>query len=187
MSFFSDMNLARWIIVLSVLGSIALGVTGYFLHEKRAALEAALNREVPAMARDTQVLARRNTYLLREINQEGLSGQSDPSSYIRVIASDENVLLGNVNIGKPTSSQPVPGIEDKSYSLRPQDKDATFKRLNIANFLFLLEKNSRRMKVTSIRITPEEKSLKPHEISNDLWKWEAEVTSRQKLEPASTP
>ena len=55
------------------------------------------------------------------------------------------------------------------------------RRASIANFLFTLEQDSRRVKVTSIRIDPFAK-LKPGELGGDEWTFEAEITSRRKIE-----
>ena len=49
------------------------------------------------------------------------------------------------------------------------------------NYLYLLESQSRRVRVTSIQLTPEEKK-KEYEHTNDLWKWNIELTSRTKVE-----
>ena len=51
-AFFANMNLARWIILFSVLGSIGLGIFGFQLRQKRLALKDALQVDVPLLAVD---------------------------------------------------------------------------------------------------------------------------------------
>ena len=178
-AFFANMNLARWIILLSILGSIGLGWFGYTLRQRRVGLEAALETQVPLLAVDIQKLSREYTQLAREAGREGLRGQTDPESYIRAIASRDEVLLGQINIRAPKPTSPAKGVIDKKFTIMPQDRERGFLRLSIANFCYLLEKESKRVKVTRIHLDPDKK-LKPHEIHNDSWKWEIDVTSRQK-------
>ena len=73
-AFFGNMNLARWIILLSLLGSIGLGVFGFKLRQKRLALVHSLTAEVPALAVDTLKLSREYTSLAKEASREGLKG-----------------------------------------------------------------------------------------------------------------
>lgn len=178
-AFFRDMNLARGIILGSVVLSLALAVSGYFLHQERVALEAALEKEVPDMARETQVLSRRYSMLYKQAELEGLKGQSDPESYLRGLASDPKVRLGGVEITKPQAQRPSKGVIDIKYRIVPQARDKGHNRKNLANYLWLIEEKSRRVRVTQFSMT-REGNLKPWEYGNDLWKWDIEVTSRQK-------
>lgn len=178
-AFFRNMNLARGIILGSLLASLVLAVTGYRLSSKRAGLELALAGEVPEIARETQVLSQRYSKLYDEAEMEGLKGQSDPQTYFRTLAGDPKVRLGGLEITTPQPQRPSKGVVDIKYRIVPQTRDRGFDRKNLANFLWLIEERSRRVRVTQFSMT-REGNLKPWEYGNDRWKWDIEVTSRQK-------
>lgn len=178
-AFFKNMNLARGIILGSALLSVALAVTGYRLYRARVALEVALVDEVPDLARETQVLSRRYSVLYKQAELEGLKGQSDPYTYFRELAADSRVRLGSVEITQPQAQRPSKGVVDIKYRIVPSVRDRGANRKNLANYLWLIEDKSRRVRVTQFSMT-REGNLKPWEYGNDLWKWDIEVTSRQK-------
>lgn len=182
-AFFRDMNLARGIILGSLLLSVALAVTGYRLHRQRVELELALAQEIPDLARETQVLSQRYSQLYDEAEMEGLKGQSDPYSYFRSLATDPKVKIGGLEITNPQPQRPSKGVVDIKYRIVPQARERGFERKNLANFLWLIEERSRRVRVTQFSMT-REGNLKPWEYGNDRWKWDIEVTSRQKEEEA---
>jgi hypothetical protein len=182
--FLAHMNLARWIILGSLVGSLALGWNGWRLRARRIETEASLKREVPMLALDIQTLSRAYSKLYKESEREGLKPQDDPQSYIRKLALHDSVLLGGIDITGPTEIEPVKGVVDKKYTLKPQARDKGVLRLKLANFFYMLESESRRVRVTHIMMEPELKNVKPNEVSNDMWRWEAEVTARQKKEGA---
>jgi hypothetical protein len=179
--FLKDLTLARAIILGSLVLSVALAVTGFKLHQQRKGLEVALRREVPELARQTQVLSRRYSRLYDEAEREGLKGQGDPETYFRHLATDSKVLLGGIDISKPTPTRPTKGVIDIKYRIVPQVKDRGSDRKNLANYMWLIEEQSRRVRVTQLRLD-REGNLKPWEYGNDRWKWDIEVTSRQKEE-----
>jgi hypothetical protein len=181
MAMFKNMTLARGIILGSLVLSIALAANGYRLHSRRAALELALAQEVPDLARETQVLSRRYSKLYDEAEMEGLKGQSDPQSYFRELSADPKVRLGGLEITNPQPQRPTKGVIDIKYRIVPQSRENGFERSKLANFLWLIEERSRRVRVTQFSMT-REGNLKPWEYGNDRWKWEVEVTSRQKEE-----
>lgn len=181
--FLANLTMARWIILLSLVGSIALGVYGFRLHQGRVALEAALEGDVRMLALDTRNKARRYDVLQKQSEREGLEGQSDPASYIRRIAAGADVKIGDTTIDTPSEAENIKGVLDTRWTIKPSSRDRGFPRLNIGNFLYKLESESRRMRVTRIRMEPEAKSPKPELVlENDSWRWEAEVTSRTKIE-----
>jgi hypothetical protein len=180
MSFFSNMTMARWIIILSVIFSLALGGVGYWLHGERSRLQDELAARIPNTAFQMQVAARKHTQLYKEFEREGLKGQSNPDEYIRVKARDVNVQLGAVDSTAANPGSPAKGSVDRKYTIRPQDPKAGHNRDRLANDMYLLEQESRRVKVTYIRLDPLDKH-EPWEIGSDRWAWEIEVTSRQKL------
>jgi len=178
-AFLASMNLARWIILTSVLTSCLLGFFGWKLHQERVDLEEALQVRVPKMAQDIQVLALRCSKLNEELLREGLTGQSNPEEYIATLAINSNVALGSVRISA-SSGNPAKDIIDRKYKIEPQDPKTGHKRDRIANYMWLLEQQSRRVRVTNIRLDQKGK-FEPWETADDLWEWEVEVTSRQKL------
>jgi hypothetical protein len=182
-AFFANLTLARWIILLSLLASIGLGWYGFKLHQRRVDLEAALSSEARTIALDLRNLARRYTVLMKQSEREGLEGQSDPATYIRRIAASPDVKIGDTTVDPPSEAENIKGVLDTRYGIKPSSRDRGYGRLNIANFLYKLESESRRMRVTRVRLEPEAKSTKPELVlENDSWRWEAEVTSRTKIE-----
>ena len=180
------MNLARWVILVSLVSSLGLGAWGATLHQERKDLEAALEVEVPKRAQNIQVLSLRHSELHKDYDREGLRGQSDADTYIRRLATDEDVVLGGVDIDVLPDRSPVKGVVDRKYRISPQDTGSRgrakvgFDRARIANYLWLLEQQSRRVRVTSIRLEPIERT-DPWVPANDRWSWDIEVTSRQKI------
>ncbi len=175
------LNLARWIMVLSVTGAIVLGYLGWNVHLDRIAMEEALVTEVPLLARGIQVLSMQHTKLYDQVRGDLLIGEANPESYIRARAQDNrDVKLGNVDIS--TREDPLGGnIVDYRYTVKPAEADRGAERVKIANFLYKLEEDSHRMRVTSVKLEPRQR-IKEHEVSDDLWKWEVVVTSRQRAE-----
>ncbi len=179
----AKMTLARWIIVLSLLAAVGLGYYGYSMHARRLSLEDALTREVHEIALDLRNLARRHSVLTKQLDREGFKEQSDPATYIRAIAANAAVLMGDVTVAPPSEAEHIRGILDTRYTISSSSFDRGYPRLNIANFLYKLESESRRMRVTRLRMDPEAKNLKPENVLDvDSWRWEVEVTSRTKLE-----
>jgi hypothetical protein len=184
-SFFKGMNLARGIILVTVIGAVGLGALGYAQSRKLAEMQEQHDQNLEPLVKTIQDLGRKHTHLSKSMRQEGLAGQSDPISYIRKIATKDKVDIGDVKV---TSSEDVRtrGIVDYKYRIRPQDRDRQYMRSRIANFLYSLEADSRRVKVTDLTIELAQKKIKPHEIPEDMWTFEAEITSRQRVdEPAA--
>lgn len=185
-AFLANMNLARWVILASLVGSIGLGWWGWNLHEERVAIEAALELQVPRSAQNIQVLSMRHSKLHADVDLEGLRGQDSPDTYIRRLATHQNVALGGVRINAMPERSPRKGVVDRKYSITPQEAKKTgrgasgFDRARIVNYLWLLEQQSRRVRVTNIRLDPTQKT-EPWVPTDDQWSWDVEVTSRQKI------
>lgn len=178
----ANMNLARWILLVSLVLSIVLAFTGWRLHGRRVALQAALETQVPRLAQEIQVDSRRYTHLYEQAEGAGLAGgQKDVATYLRQLASDRDVQIGSLEITPLASSTPAKGIVDEKYTIRPPTKDKGFVRVNLANFMHLIEQRSRRMRVTHVRLE-REGNPRDWEYGNDRWKWDIEVTSRHKLD-----
>jgi hypothetical protein len=180
-SFFKGINLARGIILVTVIGSLVLGALGYAQSRKLTEMQQAYDKDLEPLVKTIQDLGRKHTQLSKSMRQEGLAGQKDPNSYIRTTATKDKVEIGDVKL---TSSEDARtrGIVDTKFRIRPSDRDRQFMRSRIANFLYSLESDSRRVKVTDLTIEIAQKKIKPHEIPDDMWTFEAEVTSRQRAE-----
>ncbi|MEM8709537.1 MAG: hypothetical protein AAGG01_01180, partial [Planctomycetota bacterium] len=66
---------------------------------------------------------------------------------------------------------------DTSYRVEPQEKDQTFDRKRIANFFHLLERDSRKVKITEIDLRVDGK-VDAHAIPNDRYDVEFTLTVR---------
>jgi len=180
-AFFSGFNFVRATILFSLIGA---GVLGYMAWERRGELEglrAGLVKggAVEALAADIQQLSREYSQLKRDQASEGIIGQSDPQSYIRKVAAKDAVELGDVEIALRESS-PTRGVTDRTYTIKPTT-DRSFLRSRLANFFFSLEADSRRVRVTHLKIETANKT-KPHEVPEDRWTFDAQVISRSKTE-----
>lgn len=177
--FLAAMTFPRWVILVSLLGSCALG---WIVWQKTTRLEQVQRElaQVKPLVREIQENALRLNALQQAADKEGLKGESDPELYIRRVAQQEHVNIGQVVI-TPRTTTPVRGVEDRHYGIRPANRSESFRRGNIGNFLYKLEDDSRRVKVTELKLTPVAR-VKPGEIGPDDWTFEATITSRQAAE-----
>ena len=173
-----NMNLARAIILLSILGSLALGWMSWTRNQKLTELEFALKNKVPDLGEEIQMLAARHTLLAKERSEDGMVGQDNAETYIYEVAANDRVAIGDTKI-TPSEAVPRKGVVDKKYRIRPSDRERPYRRKNISNFFYRLEEKSRRVKVTDIKIEPAQKRLKDHEIPEDRWTFDVEITSRE--------
>lgn len=181
-NFFKQMNLARGIILFSLVGVLVLGVIGWQRQQELSALRQASKTEVPMVARSIQEIGKRHSHLSSAMRKDALKGQSDLESYIRKIAAFDRVEIGDVNISNTQAPASTRGSVDRKYTIKPTDRNRSFPRAKIANFLYKLEAESQRVRVTDISIEVADKRIKPHEIPEDNWTFEAELTSRQRTE-----
>lgn len=177
--FFSNMNFPRWVILSMLLASGVLGWLVWTQSARLAEVEGELRR-APDLVKEIQQLSLRLDSLQSLADKEGLIGETDPEFYIQRIASLENVQIGAPSI-TPTVLSPFRGVEDHKYKIRPQDKTRRYKRVRIGNFLYKLEEESRKVKVTGIELTPTDR-IRSGEIGEDNWTFEVELTSRQAAE-----
>lgn len=180
-TFFQQMNLARAIMLLALIGSVVLASIGWKHHTELEELRLNEDKDVPKLVQQIEQLARRHTQLSKALRQENLVGQADLESYIRKVATADKVEVGDLKL-LPADDQRTKGIVDKKYTIKISDRERQFARSRISNFLYKLESESRRVKVTHLVFETAEKKLKPHELPNDMWTFEAEVTSRQRVE-----
>jgi len=177
--FFGHMNFPRWIIVTMLLTS---GVLGWFVYQEMNRLTLVQDelKHVPAIVKEIQQHALRLDALQALADKEGLIGEADPEFYIQRIASLDAVQIGAPNI-TPSVFSPKKGVEDHKYRIRPQDRNRAYKRVRIGNFLYKLEEESRKVRVTEIKLDTTD-HVKKGEIGNDNWTFEVELTSRQAAE-----
>jgi len=176
------LSFPRLVILVCSLGSIALGVMVYMRTQRLSDVKAELQR-VPTLVKEIQSNAYRLSDLQSRANAEKFKGQTEPESYIRQIAGGPNINIGQVNISH-TSKTPARGIEDTIYKIEPQLKNQRFSLGQIGNFLYKLEAESRRVKVTRIKLVPAEK-VAPGEVGKNQWVFDADLTTRAKTEPAT--
>ena len=201
MSFFKDFNLARLIILVSLVGA---GVFGYLAYGRYQRVldyreRLGLNSDgvfVPAeegrpetmswiekKVRSIQGLGHDYAEKNRQLAGEGLNGEESPMTYIRSQAVKENVSMGSVSINPDT--RPQRGYTDHIYTIVPEsdgrNNKPTFERTKIANFLFSLENGSSRVKVTALEMRS---AGKPdfEQYHNDLWQFNCKLTERVKQE-----
>ena len=180
-NFFARMSFPRAVILFCSLGSVVLGVLVYLRRQRLNEVNDELQR-VPAIVKEIQTDAYRLSDLLRSASTETLKAQTEPESYIRNIAGDDKISMGQIDINKNDKS-PAKGIMDNIYKMTPQTKSQRYSRGQIGNFLYKLEYDSRRVKVTRLKLTPFGEKIAPGEIGKDNWVFEAELTTRTKTDP----
>jgi hypothetical protein len=178
---FANMNLARTIILMSLLGSAFLAWKGWHSHKELVELRTALTASVPKLVADIQELSEVHTKLMRDKEGDKFLSQATPELYIRQVGDKPNLKMGDMTLD-PRKDYPVKGLIDQKYRIVPDKREREFSRGKIALFLYYLEAESRRIKVTDAEFILSDSKTKPHELPRDSWTFTAEVTSRQKEE-----
>ena len=173
------LSFPRLVILVCSLGSLALGVMVYLRTQRLSEVKAELLR-VPTIVKEIQSNAYRLSDLQLRASAEKFKAQSEPESYIRLIAGGPNISLGQVNIGHTTKT-PARGIEDTIYKIEPQLKTQRFSLGQVGNFLYKLEADSPRVTVTRIKLVPAEK-VAPGEVGKNQWVFDADMTTRTKTD-----
>jgi hypothetical protein len=171
--------LARGIILVAALGSIVLFFVNRRDRAKLEFLQESLQSTVPATVENIQRLSQQYSKLVGLQEAEGLKRTASPEKYF-----DRMATLPGSNMGflvyTPSNSTYDRGIEDAKYRIKPSEKDAEFTRDQIAYFMWQLEANSNRLKLTDIDIQlADRKGLKDHDIPEDTWTFSIETTTRQ--------
>lgn len=179
MSFFQRLSFPRVVILVCGLGSAVFGFLVYQRTNRLAEVQAELVK-VKDVVKEIQTDAYRLAELQRSASAEKFKGQDEPETYIRQVATDGNINLGQVQISSSTKT-PARGLEDRVYKISPAEKSQRFTLGQIGNFLYKLEADSRRVKVTYFKIQPFEK-VTPGQVGKDAWNFEAELTTRSKDE-----
>ena len=175
--FFRNMNFPRAVILLSL---IASAVLGWFVYEKTNRLTAVQKelRAVPELARSIQQLGIELEQLQGDDSGAGVGQEDQFDPYIRETAASAVVGIGQVKID-PSKRDYNATVVDNIYKIRLANKNQRYHRSKIGNFLYKLEAENRRVRVTSLKLTPYP-AIKPGELGTDTWIFEAEITSRQK-------
>jgi len=180
--FFKGFNLARGIILFSLVASLVLGWLCWQRQQELSELRADVNVKMTPMVTALRQAALRHKQLSQSVKGEGLVGQQALVSYIRTVGAKDRIEIGELNMTL-TESSPSPNIVDKKETIKPDNPQASFKRMTLVNFFHTLETDSRRVKLTRVKIeVADMKGLKNHEVPQDNWRFDAEVTSRQRKE-----
>lgn len=175
-----NLNFSRVVILLSLLGSLVLAYFNYIDGARLAEVEDEV-AEAPDVAAEIQQLALQLNELQMKSSRDSFIALNDADLYVRTIAQEDKVSIGAVNV-RPSERDVSAGIVDKIYAIEPKDKKRPFTRVHIANFLYSLEEKSPRLRVTHFEVKSPGRSVRPHEIGDDRWTFEAEITSRQRAE-----
>jgi hypothetical protein len=179
-AFFRDFNLARGIILVSLVGSLVLGWLCWQRSQQLKELREDVNVKMTPAVTSLRQAALRHTQLSQSLKGEGLKGQEDLVSYIRKVGAKDRVEIGELNMTAQETGL-TNGIVDKKYTIKPDNPQASFKRMTLVNFFHTLEHDSRRVQLTRVKIeVADQKGLKTHEVPQDNWRFDAEVTSRQR-------
>lgn len=179
-NFFKHMNLARAIILVAVLGSIALAYLNIGSREKLAFLQDSLKNDIPNTVENIQKLSQQYSKLVGLQDSELLKRTTSPEKYFDQMGGLPGANMGFLvyNPSKPTTYDT--GIEDAAYRIKPREKEASYTRDQIAYFMWQLEANSNRLKITDIDIQlANRKGLKDEDVPEDLWTFSIETTTRQ--------
>lgn len=182
--------MVRIMIVALLIGSAVLGWMAWEQHNEIKRYEEALqpNGYVEKTVERIQKKAFQYTQYKERSETEGVKGGGDSGSiakYVRERAQDRNVLWGGVSIGAAKEKGATVGKKsymDTSYKVTPQEKDQAFDRHRIANFFYLLEKDSRKLKITEVEIKTAGKAPRPEDIPQDLYDVEFTLTVRDRTD-----
>lgn len=177
-SFFRNLNLARMIILLSIVGSGYLAWVNWQQYQELKDLRSTFAHQVAKVCTEIQEKSMLHTKLSRDIKGDRYVNEDSPDSYIRMAADNPQVNIGvpDINSGKSTRAG---GIIDNTFTIRPEDRKREFTHDHVARFIYRLEAESPQVKVTKIKLDLLAK-VKPDEIPPDAWTWELEMTNRVK-------
>ena len=179
MELLKQLNFARAVILLSFIGSAVLG---YLLYEQTGRLDELDRtlRQAPIQLQAIQGKALQVADLERQVVDEGLGRQSNPEDYIREQAISSTARMGQVEVSPNEVSGK--GYVDNEFEVEsPKRNAAVFSLGQIANFMYQLEEQSRRVRVTEIEIKPAGKSgRREHEILSGEWTYRLTMTTREK-------
>ena len=176
-SFFGKMSFPRAVILFCSLGSVVMGALVFDRTRRLADVHEELRR-VKEVIKEIQTDAYRLDDLQRSAGAEKFAAQDELETYIRKIAGEDNIDMGQLDFQK-RPHEPARGILDNICKISPQSKTPHYNRGQIGNFLYTLERDSQRVKVTRLKLTPSDKAV-AGEVGKDRWNFEAELTTRTK-------
>ena len=180
-----NLSFAKAMIIICLLGSCALGwqIKNQLSDLQRQGRVLQPDGQLIDRIRQIQSLSESYTQLYESKDSESLRGMTNPQSYLVNLAVHEDVAVGQVDC-RVSTRQLSTNVQDKVYLISPSLKDDTFRREQIANYLYKLENESRRVRVTDLVVealnADGKKNLKPEEYPSDLWSFTFTVTSRQR-------
>lgn len=180
-SFFRNFNLARAIILFSLLGSGYLAWVDWKEYEEVKSLRTVFARQVGRVSGQIQEQAKLHSKLTRDVSGDGFIGKDNPESYILTIF--EGLNMGPVTMF--TTPRKKRGYVDHTTKITPrgEGKDkVAFDHYTIANFLYSLEAGSRQIKVTQIALNLLNTRVENGEIPEDEWTFSVSATNRVKDE-----
>ncbi len=180
MSFFQHLNLARLIIIFSLLGSCYLAWSGMKTSEELGGLRGIFDKQVPKVCTEIQELSLLNTKLFGDVKGDKLLGQDSPESYVRGCADNPGVQIGEIDMN-PRNKPGQGGVIDKVTNIRPNNRKRKFTHYKIAQFMYRLEADSRQVKVTSIKMDLVGGNKDLDKIPGDEWTFDIDVTNRVKV------
>lgn len=176
----------RIVIALSLVGSAVLAWFDFTLGNELAQRTEENDRTAPLAVRRIQEHSHVLKQLQEQLEDDKWSGQNNPGSYVRAIAQHDDVRLGQVSVTPSSPDNLGNGIVDQKYTIKPDSNDRGWSQSAIGNFLYKLEADSPRVRVTRIKLQPpSKKRYKPHDFPDNEWTYEVEITSRQRQEPGS--
>jgi len=179
-----NMNLARVIMIVSVVLSLALGLYGWQQQSELSERKDELTKRAPELVKQLQDAGRKHTQLSKNRTLENLgAGQDNLRTYANKQGLADRVDIGDLEMTMSNDKNTgLPGVEDKKLRIKPQDPKKDFSRTKIANFFYKLEESSKRVRITDLEITLLDTRVKKHEVPEDKWTYECEITSRQRIE-----
>jgi len=175
----NNLNFPRLVILFGLLGSAVLG---YFVYERTEELETIETdlRRAPKVVNEIQSRALELNALQHKAQNDKFKGIDAAETYVREICADPKVGIGQVLTTRNDRS-PVRGVRDDIIRIQPATKDRPYTRDRLGNFLYKLEAESQRVRVTQFTLEPVSR-IKPGEIGDDRWTFTAELTSRTRTE-----
>lgn len=166
----------RW--VLFVIGTVVLANVGFMLWYDRKAQD--LRQRLPTAEEqlaEIGVMAEEIHALNTEKSADAfLNAGKKFYEFVNTQETRASLRKGTFDIqSADTQRFEADGYVDTNYPLTPSRSAATaFSRVDIANFLILVEAGTARMKVTNLRLTQTKKDGK----LTDLWRPEVRITDR---------
>lgn len=186
-----NITFAKVMIILCLVGSGALAYSdwGQYKAIRKFKDDLRPNGRIEMTVRETQMLGKKYKELTAARDSDALAGDLSVQVYVSQIADMDDVNLGDVDVGQPHSaSTGIGNTEDRIYTIKTIPIDRAYNKLEIGNFLYMIEEGSPQIRVTRLEMTQlnrdEKKGAKPAEYPYsgvDSFVFGASVTSRQRV------